>query len=81
MYDWVSHFEGVNVGVVDKQEKMSSWFDSSFSFARSALSQAQKSIDRVLDISENTDGNEHSNQSGMSIKEKYILLNEVLSRL
>lgn len=49
---------------------MSSWFDSSFSFARSALSQAQKSIDRVLDISENTDGNEQTNQSGMSIKGK-----------
>ena len=29
-----------------------SWFDSSFSFARTAISQAQKSIDRVLDISE-----------------------------
>lgn len=69
------------MGVVDCQEKMSSWFDSSFSFARSALTQAQKSIDRVLDISENTDGNEQINQSGMSTKEKYILLNEVLSRL
>ncbi len=27
-----------------------SWFDSSFSFAKTALSQAQKSIDKVLDI-------------------------------
>lgn len=30
-----------------------SWFDSSFSFARTALNQAQKSIDKVLDIKEN----------------------------
>ena len=29
-----------------------SWFDGSFSFARTALSQAQKSIDKVLDIRE-----------------------------
>ena len=29
-----------------------SWFDSSFSFAKTALSQAQKSIDKVLDIKE-----------------------------
>ena len=29
-----------------------SWFDNSFSFARTALSQAQKSIDKVLDIRE-----------------------------
>ena len=29
-----------------------SWFDSSFNFAKSALSQAQKSIDRALDINE-----------------------------
>ena len=29
-----------------------SWFDSSFSFARTALSQAQRSIDKVLDIQE-----------------------------
>ena len=29
-----------------------SWFDSSFSFAKTALSQAQKSIDKVLDISD-----------------------------
>ncbi len=29
-----------------------SWFDSSFGFAKTALSQAQKSIDRVLDIEE-----------------------------
>lgn len=29
-----------------------SWLDSSFSIARQALSQAQKSIDRVLDINE-----------------------------
>lgn len=27
-----------------------SWFDSSFTFAKTALSTAQKSIDRVLDI-------------------------------
>lgn len=27
-----------------------SWFDSSFTFAKSALNQAQKSIDKVLDI-------------------------------
>lgn len=29
-----------------------SWFDSSFSFARTALSQAQRSIDKALDIHE-----------------------------
>lgn len=29
-----------------------SWFDSSLSFAKTAFSQAQKSIDKVLDISE-----------------------------
>ncbi len=29
-----------------------SWFDSSFTLAKSALSQAQKSIDKVLDIKE-----------------------------
>ena len=29
-----------------------SWFDSSFNFAKTAINQAQKSIDRVLDISE-----------------------------
>ena len=29
-----------------------SWFDSSFSFAKTAFSQAQKSIDKALDISE-----------------------------
>ena len=35
-----------------------SWFDSSFSFAKSALSQAQKSIDKVLDIKENQRDND-----------------------
>ncbi len=29
-----------------------SWFDSSFSLAKQALSKAQKSIDRALDIQE-----------------------------
>ena len=29
-----------------------SWFDSSFSFAKTALTQAQKSLDKVLDIKE-----------------------------
>ena len=33
-----------------------SWLDSSFSFAKTALSQAQKSIDRVLDIKEGAEG-------------------------
>ena len=33
-----------------------SWLDSSFNFAKSALTQAQKSIDRVLDINEDKDG-------------------------
>ena len=33
-----------------------SWLDSSFSFAKTALSQAQKSIDRVLDIKEGGEG-------------------------
>ena len=31
---------------------MSGWFDSSLTFAKSAFSQAQKSIDKVLDIDE-----------------------------
>lgn len=39
-----------------------SWFDSSFSFARTAISQAQKSIDRVLDISE-TPGEQNPSDS------------------
>ena len=34
------------------------WFDSSFSFAKQALNQAQKSIDRVLDIKEKQGGSE-----------------------
>lgn len=39
-----------------------SWFDSSFTFAKSAISQAQKSIDRVLDINEGQPGeDEHGN--------------------
>lgn len=29
-----------------------SWLDSSFSFAKTALTQAQKSLDKVLDIKE-----------------------------
>lgn len=32
-----------------------SWLDSSFSFAKTAFSQAQKSIDKVLDIKEDHD--------------------------
>ena len=35
--------------------KKMSWLDSSFSFAKTALSQAQKSIDRVLDIKEHSE--------------------------
>ena len=35
-----------------RASKRMSWFDSSFSFAKTALSQAQKSIDKVLDIKE-----------------------------
>lgn len=42
-----------------------SWFDSSFSFAKTALTQAQKSLDSVLDINEDEvqpeiDGKRHS---------------------
>lgn len=33
------------------------WFDSSFSFAKQAISKAQQSIDRVLDIQEEGEGN------------------------
>ena len=36
-----------------------SWLDSSFSFAKTALSQAQKSIDKVLDIKEGQDSRTH----------------------
>lgn len=43
-----------------------SWFDSSFTFAKSALSQAQKSIDKVLDIKDDLPANtaeiSHGNQ-------------------
>lgn len=35
-----------------------SWFDSSFSFAKTALSQAQKSIDKVLDIKDGQNSSE-----------------------
>lgn len=35
-----------------------SWLDSSYSLARTAFSQAQKSIDKVLDISEQKKENE-----------------------
>ena len=35
-----------------------SWFDSSYSFARTAFSHAQKSIDKVLDINEARKENE-----------------------
>ncbi len=33
-----------------------SWFDSSLSFAKTAFSQAQKSIDKVLEINESQSG-------------------------
>lgn len=33
-----------------------SWFDSSLSFAKTAFTQAQKSIDKVLDINESQSG-------------------------
>lgn len=41
------------------------WFDSSFTFAKSALSQAQKSIDKVLDIKESE---VHPEVNGMCTK-------------
>lgn len=41
-----------------------SWFDSSFSFAKTALSQAQKSIDKVLDIKEGHDASNAAPSSG-----------------
>lgn len=41
-----------------------SWFDSSFSFAKTALSQAQKSIDKVLDIKEDHDTSKAAPNSG-----------------
>lgn len=41
-----------------------SWFDNSFSFARTALSQAQKSIDKVLDISEGEVGIHEPTEQG-----------------
>ena len=41
-----------------------SWFDSSFSFAKTALSQAQKSIDKVLDIKEDHDASKAAPSSG-----------------
>ena len=41
-----------------------SWFDTSFSFAQRALNQAQKSIDKVLDIKDGPDGSETSSKSG-----------------
>ena len=37
-----------------------SWLDSSFSFAKTAFSTAQKSIDRVLDIKEDRSGGEQN---------------------
>jgi len=37
---------------------MSGWFDSSLTFAKSAFNQAQKSIDKVLDINENESGSD-----------------------
>ena len=47
-----------------------SWFDSSFSFAKTALSQAQRSIDRVLDIQEEaggtSQGQKHGKESSVS---------------
>ena len=44
-----------------------SWFDSSFTFAKSALSQAQKSIDKVLDISDGKIQHEVNGESVGSI--------------
>jgi len=41
-----------------------SWFDSSFSFARTALSQAQKSIDKVLDIREEKESSQVEPEAG-----------------
>ena len=41
-----------------------SWFDSSFSFAKTALSQAQKSIDKVLDIKDGPDASKPHSDSG-----------------
>lgn len=41
-----------------------SWFDSSFSFARTALSQAQKSIDKVLDIREEKESSQVEPEPG-----------------
>lgn len=44
-----------------------SWLDSSFSFAKSAFSQAQKSIDRVLDIEDvNREGQEKDKHGKMA---------------
>lgn len=52
------------------QEEIMSWFDSSFSFAKTALSQAQRSIDRVLDIQEEagdtSQGQKHGRESSVS---------------
>lgn len=56
--NWASRIKGQT-----RLEKMS-WFDSSFSFAKSALSQAQKSIDKVLDIKEGSNESETTSNSG-----------------
>lgn len=50
VYEWV-WFVGVVWFCFQFSGNMS-WFDSSLSFAKTAFSQAQKSIDKVLDISE-----------------------------
>lgn len=50
-----------------------SWFDSSFTFARTALSQAQKSIDKVLDIRDEQAGVEDQAQFGECYELYHIL--------
>ena len=44
----------------DRSQGRMSWLDSSFSFAKTAFSTAQKSIDRVLDIKEDKSGGEQN---------------------
>ena len=45
------------INLVQRGGANMSWLDSSFGFAKTALSQAQKSIDRVLDIQETHEEN------------------------